>query len=300
MGTILFLAFWAGHADSWAYQSVDSPESSTKSIEEENRDRIEHLAKQADDASKSPEERKALWEEVLRLDSHNLLAVRKLDEIDQEIEKKKQEQEAKDKAAREAEDARQAELEKENSKNSAIDEARSLLRAGKPGAAKQKIAEALAISPLDPQALALQRQIGGQIRRNSVNHWMKVGIVSVFLLGIAGLVVMLLRPRKMFLRVMEGPMTGAIYPLERKRIRVGSSEAHSEIVIDDTDNRISRVHLELIRSGRRFFIRDLSTNGTKHNGRPMIKGKSVRMKPGDVVALADAVTIELCSGKQGR
>ena len=53
----------------------------------------------------------------------------------------------------------------------------------------------------------------------------------------------------------------------------------SDFIIDDP--RVSRLHLRLELDGETVSARDTSTNGTKLNGKRMVRGEAVALKEGD-------------------
>jgi hypothetical protein len=300
IGTLLLLGLTLGISaprESPAYRdSIQTDKSSDAEQEAQKR----ALWQKANDSSKSLESRKAFLEELLLLDPNHRLADRKLDEVNQEIEQQKREREAKAKAAEEQETAKRAESEKDAQSKAALDGAQTAFVSGNLGVALHSVIQSLQIRPGNVDALRLKDQIIGKIAQEKRNWLIKTGIVSVIVLG-AGLGAFFsFRRRKMFLRVIEGQDAGAIFPLERAHLRVGASGEQSEIVLEDPENRISRIHFELVRSGRRCLLKDRSSNGTKLNGRPVVRGKSISLKSGDVVSLADVVTVEFCIGRWDR
>ncbi|MCA9140476.1 MAG: protein kinase [Planctomycetales bacterium] len=61
--------------------------------------------------------------------------------------------------------------------------------------------------------------------------------------------------------------------------------------------RISRKHLEIIREGKQHFIIDCSKFGTRVNGRQLTKGQRQLIREGDLVSVADVLTLEVLSSK---
>lgn len=84
------------------------------------------------------------------------------------------------------------------------------------------------------------------------------------------------------LRVVEGPLNGARFPLRRGRNRIGSLE-ENDVVIDAP--AVSRHHAEIRVTRGAARIEDLaSTNGTLVNGVPV---ESSSIQPGDRIRLGD-------------
>lgn len=82
---------------------------------------------------------------------------------------------------------------------------------------------------------------------------------------------------------LEDLKTGKKFFLNRFPARIGRIESNDVIIEDLT---VSRVHAEIYREGKHFFIRDLeSTNGTCVNGKPV----SVRrLSDGDIITFGEA------------
>jgi hypothetical protein len=241
----------------------------------------ELLAK-GSDLMRSPEDRMASLNQLLKLDPNNIAALEKRNQVFKEIEglnQKKSEEEKKKLSLRE----------NQNKLDSSLATASSALAAGNLGAARK------ALAPLD-QANSRVAQLTSRINALENIKSQKLVALSVFggvlLAGLGALVIRSLRPKKMAFRVMDGVDAGYIIPIDRPRVRVGSNPDHSDIVIADDNRRISRVHFELFRSGNRWYVRDLSSNGTLVNDEPMVKGETVLVKPGDMIILADSATLE--------
>jgi transcriptional regulator with AAA-type ATPase domain len=95
------------------------------------------------------------------------------------------------------------------------------------------------------------------------------------------------RPRRIKLRVLNGPQAGAEYALDRKHVRVGRSRT-ADVTIEDES--VSGQHFDLRITAEGIEVTDLgSTNGTSLFGRRI---RSVFILPGDVV-LAGACSIQL-------
>jgi hypothetical protein len=241
----------------------------------------ELLAKGSDE-TRSLDERKKALDDLLKLDPNNLAAIDKRNQVRKEIA-------VRDQKKSEEEKNKLTLSESQSKFNSAIAVATAALGVGNLGKAKA------ALAPLDQtnsQVTQLTSRIRGLERIRSQKLITLCVFGGVLIAGLGALVVRSLRSKKMAFRVMDGVDEGYVIPIEAPRVRVGSNPDHSEIVIADDSRRISRVHFELYRSGNRWYVRDLSSNGTKVNDQPLTRGETALVKPGDMISLADAVTLE--------
>ena len=55
--------------------------------------------------------------------------------------------------------------------------------------------------------------------------------------------------------------------------------------------RPSATQREITRSGSRYFLVDVSTNGTWINGRPAPAGEPILLRRGDLISIADDVVL---------
>jgi hypothetical protein len=139
-----------------------------------------------------------------------------------------------------------------------------------------------------------QRQLSARV--NSC-WWRFVITVSLIVILAAILLVGLffaLRPGQLFLECVDGDLHGESFALVQAETVIGSlgepdGEAH--IVINDRKRKISRSHCLVRRSGRRFYLKDISANGTSVNGRPLAKDEYHELRKGDEISLADAATL---------
>jgi hypothetical protein len=115
-------------------------------------------------------------------------------------------------------------------------------------------------------------------------------------LGSAGAVVAILRRRRVQaqprrLEMLEGPQPGEVFEIDGERTVVGSLAGEVDIPVVDLGRRVSRRHCEIARSGAKYFLTDLSTNGTRLNGKDIVRGEPVPLRAGDLIALADDVVL---------
>ncbi len=83
-----------------------------------------------------------------------------------------------------------------------------------------------------------------------------------------------------YLRIMTGPQKGQKYEIDRDEMVIGRA---SENVVVLEDPSVSSRHCAILRSGRRFTLRDLnSTNGTRLNS---VTVKEHQLSPKDIVSV---------------
>jgi|WetSurMetagenome_2_1015567.scaffolds.fasta_scaffold77042_2 hypothetical protein len=241
------------------------------------------------DPTISLEGRKAALDQLIKLDPNNREAIEKRGQVYKELEAEKSKQaEEENKSRRKLEDEK-----KIKDIQTSIEKA---IKKGDIGAAKKALNN---LDPTGPQAKEYMKQIA-DLQWKNLQKWLGLGVIGASLLaGLVALIIRGMRPKRMAFRVMDGVDADYIFPIENPRVRVGSNPDHSDIVITDDSHRISRVHFELYRSGNRYFVRDLSSNGTKVNDQKLNRGETVPVKPGDVISLADAARLEFfVAGKE--
>jgi len=264
--------------------SAQAPSAATQNPELDAKKK--ELLARGSDETLSLDERKAALDQLLALDKSDLDAIKERNAVNQKIDERSQQKAA-------AEKDKKAKSANEEKLNLACSEGIAALRAGDLPRAKALLDSAQKLNPDDPRVRDLRNSIH-MIESRENGKIVGICILGGLLLaGILALIVRALRPKRMALRVIDGSDIGYVFPIEHPKVRVGTSPDHSEIVISDESRRISRVHFELYRSGNRFYIRDLSSNGTKVNDKPLTRGETASIKVGDVISLADAATLEL-------
>lgn len=121
--------------------------------------------------------------------------------------------------------------------------------------------------------------------------------VGAAVLGSAGALVAILRRRRLQARprrleMLEGPQPGEVFDIDGERTVLGSLAGEVDIPVVDLGRRVSRRHCEITRSGAAYFLVDLSTNGTRLNGKDIERGAPVPLRAGDLIALADDVVLK--------
>jgi type VI secretion system protein ImpI len=97
----------------------------------------------------------------------------------------------------------------------------------------------------------------------------------------------------------EGACRGQVYQLNKPEVIIGSKgppEGAADIVVADPQKKISRRHCTVMQDGKRFYLIDDSTNGTKLNGAEVAKGVPVEFRSGDRISLADRAVFTLRPG----
>lgn len=156
--------------------------------------------------------------------------------------------------------------------------------------AKEPVDQALKLSPSDQSAVRISREINSAM---AGCHSRKIfRIVLGVLLGAGTLVALyyLIRPGKWELQYLDGTGHGQVFELNQTESLIGAlgpPDGEADIVISDRKRKISRLHCKIYRAGRKFYIKDESSNGTKVNGQSLENGEYRRLKKNDEISLAD-------------
>jgi hypothetical protein len=152
--------------------------------------------------------------------------------------------------------------------------------------------EALKVDPKNPQLQNYKQKIETRLRNERFLWWFKAillitAIVSVVAIGLY----LLLRKRHGMLEFADGDRTGETFSLDKPAIKIGAVPEGNDLVVTDRKGRISRYHCEIIREGKRFFMKDSSTNGTWINEVCLEADRPKLLRKGDRVSLAGEVTL---------
>jgi hypothetical protein len=233
-----------------------------------------------------------LYKEILQLDPNDVLARQRKEKIEDDIRKRKLEDESRrltaasgaarqDLVRRRIADAEQAILDARATKSRAsLDHAKKELDDARRDA-----------QPGDPDIARLDAQIA-QIEHDwwvgQVELWTLLGLI--ILTPIVALVFYLLKKERM-LEIVHGPQAGDRFKLQKDKELVSIGALGVDWVIADPLRKISRHHCDVVRAKRRYFLVDQSSNGTLVNGQLVERGQPILLKRGDRIGLSDEVTV---------
>jgi len=153
------------------------------------------------------------------------------------------------------------------------------------------INDALKVDPSNAELSNWKQKIESRLSTERFLWWLKVaglvaGFACVIIIGLY-----LLRKRRGLLEFVDGDRIGEIFQLDKPAIRIGALSNGNDLVVTDSKGKISRFHCEIVRDGRRYFIKDASTNGTWLNEECLESGKLKLLRKGDRVSLAHEATL---------
>jgi len=158
-------------------------------------------------------------------------------------------------------------------------------------AALRLVDDALKVDPTNAELKGWKQKIEAQIRRHKFLFWLKVILlVTAIVAFIAVGLYLLLRKRQGMLEFADGDRMGEIFRLEKPAVKIGALTEGNDLVVADPRGKISRYHCEIVREGKRYFIRDGSTNGTWVNEEYLEAGRPKVLRKGDRLTLAGEVT----------
>jgi tetratricopeptide (TPR) repeat protein len=159
---------------------------------------------------------------------------------------------------------------------------------------KRLIDEALKLDPNNQSALLINRLVQSQLRTEFVRRVVTWSVLGTMTLGalVGGFLWLRKAKRLSSLEMIEGPQPGDVFRLEKETTVIGALEKEADWPIVDLSRRISRRHCEITRSKGRYFLVDVSTNGTSVNGRPVTTGEPVLLRRGDLIALTDDIVLK--------
>jgi hypothetical protein len=254
-----------------------------------------------DTSAAAAEERVELWKEVQIMDSTNYEARRNYDEAKDDLTR-----------ARENEEKRATlDEKKEDDIRNRLNDARGLFERGKFIDAQSILRGVLAVRPDDPTAISLQANVVSGIERHSqIVRLIVIGVVAlVVVVGLVWLTVIAVRrhraakqqevvvagSRKATLQVVDGVGRGRSAAIAGDVFRIGATAGddgtRNDLVLSDTDARISRFHCNVTRRDGKFFLIDTSTHGTMLNGTAVRRGEPKRLASGDTMVLAESTAI---------
>jgi hypothetical protein len=159
--------------------------------------------------------------------------------------------------------------------------------------AQALLTKLVALDPRNAEARGLLAFVARELWNQwilRVVGWSIAGIVATVAAGL-GFWAFRTRARGAVLEMLEGPQPGERVRIDREVFVLGAAQ-DADWSIPDPARRISRRHCEISRSGRRYFVTDTSTNGTRVNGEFTTSGEPVLLRRGDQIALADDVILK--------
>lgn len=205
--------------------------------------------------------------------------------------------EAKQKEAQAELDAQRAKAnearQKEQKVQTLVQQAEAALGRGEVVEARKAIGEALTLDPANRAGQVINRLVQDELKSRLVARIVTWSVLGALALGALGAAFVWFRRSKRVwtLEMIEGPQPGDIFKLEKETTVIGALEKEADWPIADLSRRVSRRHCEITKSGSRYFLVDVSTNGTWINGRPAPSGEPILLRRGDLIALADDVVL---------
>lgn len=158
--------------------------------------------------------------------------------------------------------------------------------------ALQAIDEALKTNSGNATLGSLKGDIERRIRTARTIRILKIVAVITAIVSVVGIsLFLLLRKRKGLLELVDGERAGEVFPLDKPAIKIGALTDGNDLVVSDRKGKISRFHCEIVREGRRYFIKDVSTNGTWVNEQYLEAGQPKVLRKGDRLSLAGELTM---------
>jgi tetratricopeptide (TPR) repeat protein len=152
--------------------------------------------------------------------------------------------------------------------------------------------DALKVDPANAELNNWKQRIESRLRTERVLRWVKiVAVVAVFVGVLALCLYLLLRKKQGLLEFADGQRMGETFQLDKPAIKIGALSEGNDLVVTDSNGKISRYHCEIVREGRRYFVRDGSTNGTRLNEEYLESGRPRVLRKGDRLTLAGEVTL---------
>jgi|SoiMetStandDraft_5_1073268.scaffolds.fasta_scaffold07505_1 Uncharacterized conserved protein, contains FHA domain len=165
------------------------------------------------------------------------------------------------------------------------------------------VGDALKLSAGDEKAQRIKGEVDNCISQCKTR---RIALIVLSVLLLVGLIVGLyfwLRPKSWVLEVVDGPGTGQVFAVNKDKLIIGAlgpgeddDGDAADIVISDSNRKISRVHCVLRQHGRRVYLKDMSRNGTKINIIEIEPNRYVRLRNGDEISLADEAVLLLKHG----
>jgi hypothetical protein len=246
--------------------------------------------------STDPQEQMQLYDQVIKIDPSNSVAIQGYKEAQQKLEQQQAQQSQQQQTV-------QAQAEKQNvteqQLKGSLASAEASFLGGHMGEADRSLRIAERIAPSNPLVTDLRSRINAatSLRRRLYFTGGSVGLAALLGGGF-----LLFRRRKssrhLVLEVLHGVDQGRKYPLDRDVVRIGAvvqdGGQKNDIVVRDVEHLVSRFHCELIQRDGRILLRDMnSSNGTMVNGEIVSPGRPVPLKRGARIDLGGTVVLRL-------
>jgi len=158
-------------------------------------------------------------------------------------------------------------------------------------AALRALDDALKVDPTNAELSNWKQKIESRLSTERFLWWLKVAALVAAIACVIVIGLYLLRKRRGLLEFVDGDRIGEVFQLDKPAIRIGALSNGNDLVVTDSKGKISRYHCEIVREGRRYFIKDASTNGTWLNEECLEFGKLKVLRKGDRLSLAHEATL---------
>lgn len=246
--------------------------------------------------STDPQEQMQLYDQVIKIDPSNSVAIQGYKEAQQKLEQQQAQQNQQQQLAQ-VKEAKQGESDQQLKSSLASAEASFL--GGHMSEADRSLRIAEGIAPSNPLVTDLRSRINAA---TSLRHRLYFTGGGIGLAALVGGGFLFFRRRKSsrhpVLEVLHGLDRGRKYPLDRDLVRIGAvvqdGGQKNDIVVRDIEHLVSRFHCELIQKEGRILLKDMnSSNGTKVNGEAVLPGRPVPLRRGSRIDLGGTVVLRL-------
>lgn len=240
--------------------------------------------------STDPYEKKQLALEILAVDSSHAAALALLREAEQQI---KQQEAAK------AEESKKEQQTKENLRQGkmALSRFGAALGVGNLTLAAAELEAAKRLGVTGAPVQNAERLLRTAQDRARWKKYLTIGGMAALLGSLLALVLVWRSGKEGYVEAMKkGTNRGKRFALEKEITNIGSIKEHGEdkidIVINDLEGMISRLHCQIYRKNKKYYLVDCnSSNGTWLNGERIRPEKLFRLRRGAHIALAQRITL---------
>ena len=250
--------------------------------------------------TQNPEDAVRINKQILVLDPGDMPAQQRLDKAQTKLEARSDLQEH----ALQLQLATTSKLEQNVARRDALlQRAEDALVHRRTSEARDRLNDARRMGASGPEVDHLEAIIHDRIR-NRILLWSILGGLS--LLSLIAALTYLRKRRRLapvgYLVALDGIEKGRRYLLNQEVTHIGGvamdAGKKNEVIVRDPDRLVSRFHLEVHKRRNLYYVIDLdSSNGTYLNGRRLAAGAVTRLRNGDKLALAKAVSFALQLGK---